>query len=46
MRLGREQASGYVEDIAADQITVEEPTVDARELTGQPPVTEPAISVG
>lgn len=45
MRLGREQASGYVEDTAADEITVQELTVGAEELTSQAPVTEPAIPV-
>lgn len=45
MRLGREQASGYVEDTAADEITVQELTVGAEELASQAPATEPAIPV-
>jgi len=46
MRLGREQASGYVEDTAADETSVEELTNGGEELTSQAPATEPAIPVG
>jgi hypothetical protein len=46
MRLGREQASGYVEDTAADEITVEEFTIGAEEPTTQAPAPAPAIPVG
>ena len=46
MRLGREQASGYVEDTAADQTTMEEITIVAQEPVRQAPVTEPAVPVG
>jgi hypothetical protein len=52
MRLGREQASGYVEDnvadpmAVADPITVEEITVGAEKLTTTAPAPERAIPVG
>jgi hypothetical protein len=51
MRLGRKQASGYVEDTVADPmavadpIAVEEMTIQAEERTSTP-APEPAISVG
>jgi hypothetical protein len=46
MRLGREQASGYIEDTAADEIAVPELINGGEELTTQAPATEPAITVG
>jgi hypothetical protein len=46
MRLGREQASGYVEDIAADPIAAEEITVHAEGRAVPVPATEPVVPVG
>jgi hypothetical protein len=43
MRLGKEQASGCVEDTATDSIVVEEITIDAEERTRPTLVTEPAV---
>jgi len=45
MRLGKEQAVGYVEDTEADAIAAEEITVDQSQLP-LTPVTEPALHVG
>jgi hypothetical protein len=42
MRLGKEQASGYVEDTATDSIVVEEITTGAEELTRPTLAQEPA----
>ena len=43
MRLGKQQASGYVEDTAADSITPEEITIDSEERSRPTPVPEPAV---
>jgi hypothetical protein len=46
MRLGREQASGYVEDTAEDPITAEEPTIHAAERAVTAPAAEPVVPIG
>jgi hypothetical protein len=45
MRLGREQASGYVADTATDSLA-QEITIDAEERTAPSVVPEPSIPVG
>ena len=45
MRLGREQAAGYVEDVEADPIASAEPAVDAPALTQLTPDSHPQPAV-
>ena len=45
MRLGREQATGYVEDIEADQTAPEELTTDAPALAQLAPDPRPQPAV-
>ena len=42
MRLGKEQASGYVEDTATDSIVAEQITIESEERTRPTLATEPA----
>ncbi len=47
MRLGKQQASGYVEDAVAEEtvtvsIPADQSTIDAAERSGPPPVPQPA----
>jgi hypothetical protein len=46
MRLGKEQAVGYVEDTEADSLPVEEIEIDQSERTRLSPAPEPALHVG
>jgi hypothetical protein len=41
MRLGKEQASGYVADTVTDSITADEITIDSAERTRPTPAPEP-----
>jgi hypothetical protein len=45
MRLGKEQAAGYVEDTGADALPVQEVTAGQADETALTPATEPALSV-
>jgi hypothetical protein len=45
MRLGKEQATGYVEDTQADTVLAEEITAEQSEQTPLTPATDPALSV-
>ena len=45
MRLGREQASGYVEDTEADTVLAEEITAEQSEQTPVTPASDPALPV-
>jgi hypothetical protein len=44
MRLGKEKASGYVEDTEADTVLTEEITAEQSEQS-LPPASEPALPV-
>jgi hypothetical protein len=46
MRLGREQAAGYVEDTEIDSIAVAEIKIDAEERARPAPDPQPSIVVG
>ena len=45
MRLGKEQATGYVGDTEADTVLAEEVTAEQPEQTPLTPATEPALPV-
>ena len=45
MRLGKEQATGYVEDTEADTVLAEEITAERPEQTPLTPASEPALPV-
>jgi hypothetical protein len=45
MRLGKEKASGYVEDTEADTVLAEEITAERPERTPLTPASEPALPV-
>ena len=45
MRLGKEQATGYVEDTEADTALAGETTVEQPEQTPLTPASEPALPV-
>jgi hypothetical protein len=45
MRLGKEQATGYVEDTEADTVLAEEITAEQSEQTPLTPVPGPALPV-
>ena len=45
MRLGKEQATGYVEDTGADTVMAEEITAERPEQTPVTPAPEPALPV-
>ncbi len=45
MRLGKEKASGYVEDTEADTVLAEEITAERSEQTPLTPAAEPALPV-
>jgi hypothetical protein len=45
MRLGKEQATGYVEDIGADMVPAEEIKAEQPERTPLTPDPEPALPV-
>lgn len=45
MRLGKEKATGYVEDTEADTVRAEETTVELTEQTPLAPAPEPALPV-
>jgi hypothetical protein len=46
MRLGKEQAVGYVEDTEADSFPVEETEIDQSERARLSPAPEPPLHVG
>jgi hypothetical protein len=46
MRLGKEQAAGYIEDIETDTTVVEGLTASQPELTEQTSAPQPAVTVG
>jgi hypothetical protein len=43
MRLGKEQASGYVADTVTDSIAADEGTFDSAERSRPTPAPEPAV---
>lgn len=45
MRLGKEKATGYVEDTEADTVLAEEITAERPEQTPLAPALEPALPV-
>jgi hypothetical protein len=45
MRLGKEKATGYVEDTGADAVLAEEITAERPEPTPLTPAPEPALPV-
>ena len=45
MRLGKEKATGYVEDTEADTVLAEETTAEQSEQTPLTPAPEPALPV-
>jgi hypothetical protein len=45
MRLGKEQATGYVEDTEADTVLAEEVTAERPEQAPLTPAPEPALPV-
>ena len=45
MRLGKEQATGYVEDTEADTVLAEDITAERSEQTPLTPAPEPALPV-
>jgi hypothetical protein len=45
MRLGKEKATGYVEDTGADTVLAEEITAERSEQTPLTPASEPAFPV-
>ena len=45
MRLGKEKASGYVEDTEADTVLTEEITAEQSEQAPLSPASEPALPV-
>jgi hypothetical protein len=45
MRLGKEQAAGYVEDTEADALPVREVAAGPADETALTPATEPALPV-
>jgi hypothetical protein len=46
MRLGKEQAAGYVEDIDTDTTVVEELTTSQPELSELTPAPQSAVTIG
>jgi len=44
MRLGKEKASGYVEDTVTDSLAADEITIDSAERARPAPVPEPVAS--
>jgi len=46
MRLGREQATGYVEDIEAEPIATAEPAFEAPAVARLTPSPQPAVIAG
>jgi hypothetical protein len=46
MRLGKEQAAGYVEDTETDSTVAEELTTSQPELTELAPAPQPAVTTG
>jgi hypothetical protein len=46
MRLGKEQAAGFVEDIDTDTTVVEELATSQPELTELAPAPQPAVTIG
>lgn len=45
MRLGKEQAVGYVEDTGADAVAAEETTIEQSQPMPPTPAPEPALTV-
>jgi hypothetical protein len=45
MRLGKEQAAGYVEDTEADALVAQEPTVSQADETPLAEAAEPPLTV-